>query len=332
MNYKVTVIIPAYNIQEFIGRCLDSVLGQTYRNLEIIVVNDGSKDNTLKVLGEYNKIDDRLIIVNKINGGVSSARNSGLKIATGKYICFVDGDDTIEADMIKCLMVNALKYNADISHCGYRMVYPSKQVDYYNSNRLIEQSKVEGVYDLLKGDTVEPGVCNKLYTKSMFNNINFDECIKINEDLLINYYLFKESNKSVFHDIVKYNYILRENSAATSRINLQKLNDPLIVTKKILADSIWNIRIHQVAKNLYVNKLIYMYTYNKNHLADEDLNDFKEICSDIKKLMKQYILDKDVNMVNKMKLLLTIINKTLYRNLKMINLLFKGETNKYEVK
>ena len=99
MEKLVSVIIPAYNIERYISRCLDSIMAQTYNNLEIIVIDDGSKDQTAEILDDYQKRDSRIIVVHKENGGVSSARNNGLDIATGDYISFVDGDDLIESNM-----------------------------------------------------------------------------------------------------------------------------------------------------------------------------------------------------------------------------------------
>ena len=104
MDKLVSVIIPAYNIERYISRCLDSIMAQTYNNLEIIVIDDGSKDQTAEILDDYQKRDSRIIVVHKENGGVSSARNNGLDIATGDYISFVDGDDLIESNMYEILV------------------------------------------------------------------------------------------------------------------------------------------------------------------------------------------------------------------------------------
>ena len=123
MEKLVSVIIPAYNIERYISRCLDSIMAQTYNNLEIIVIDDGSKDQTAEILDDYQKRDSRIIVVHKENGGVSSARNNGLDIATGDYISFVDGDDLIESNMYEILVKILEKEKTDIAHCGYQMIY-----------------------------------------------------------------------------------------------------------------------------------------------------------------------------------------------------------------
>ena len=125
----VSVIIPAYNIEDYIGRCLDSIISQTYKNLEIIVVDDGSKDHTGEILDNYAKKDRRIKVIHKENGGVSSARNKGIEVAEGDYIGFIDGDDLIEPGMYKTLVDLLEEENADIAHCGYQMVFPDR-IDY----------------------------------------------------------------------------------------------------------------------------------------------------------------------------------------------------------
>ena len=187
MEYMISIIVPAYNIAPYIERCLDSIIAQTYKNIEIIVVNDGSTDGTADIINKYATFDERIIPVHKSNGGVSSARFTGIEIAKGDYIGFVDGDDYIEPDMYERLINNALTHNADISHCGHKMVFPDRINYFYNTNKLVLQNKIKGLNDLISGEYIEPGLCNKLYKKELFadllNNKLVPEDIKINEDL-----------------------------------------------------------------------------------------------------------------------------------------------------
>lgn len=148
MEPLISVIIPAYNIENYIERCMESVCRQTYRNLEIIVVDDGSKDQTGTVIDRMAQKDSRIIPIHKMNEGVSAARNTGLDRARGEYIGFVDGDDFIEENMYEFLLKNAQKYQADISHCGYQMVFPDRIDYYYNTGAIIIQDQRQGVYDL----------------------------------------------------------------------------------------------------------------------------------------------------------------------------------------
>ena len=239
MNGKISVIIPAYNIQEYLGPTLDSVLAQTYDNLEIIIINDGSKDGTGAVADAYAAKDSRVKVIHKENGGVTSARLRGVAEASGAYIGFVDGDDFIEPQMYARLMENLLTYDADISHCGYQMVFPSRVDYYHNTGRLVPQGGKQGCTDLLDGSFVEPGLWNKLYRGELFVGMAewMDSTIRINEDLLMNFYLFRQAKKAVFEDVCPYHYVLRKGSAATSRLNEHKLKDPLKVQRRLLEET-----------------------------------------------------------------------------------------------
>lgn len=236
---KISVIVPVYNIAQDLPRCLDSILAQTHDDLEIIVVDDGSTDSSRQVIDSYASKDARIKPVFKKNGGVTSARLQGIGCATGDWIGFVDGDDKIDPDMYERLLSNALKYQASISHCGYKMVFSDDRVHYFhNSGCIKEQDSVTAVRDLLEGTLVEPGLCNKLYRKELFAGLadRMDSNIRINEDLLMNYYLFCASEKSIFEDWCPYHYIVRATSASRSKLNDHKIHDPIRVKELILAD------------------------------------------------------------------------------------------------
>ena len=248
MDELISIIIPAYNIQDYLEVTLDSVLAQTYKNLEVIVVNDGSRDGTADVMNSYAARDNRVKAFHKENGGVTSARLYGLSKSTGSYIGFVDGDDLIEPQMYQRLLQNLKTYNADISHCGYQMVYPSGRIDfYYNTGKMVLQDGYRGCTDLLEGTFVEPGLWNKLYRRELFVGLDtwMDRNIRINEDLLMNFYLFRRAETTVFEDVCPYHYMLRKGSAATSQLNEHKLWDPLRTLQILQAEtrevSQWNV-------------------------------------------------------------------------------------------
>lgn len=234
-DYKVSVIVAAYNIQDYIVKCLESIAKQTYKNLEVIVVDDGSGDDTGKLADEFAENDNRFIVIHKENGGVSSARNRGIDIASGDFIGFVDGDDTIEIDMYEILINNAIKYDADISHCGYKVVENNKETLFYGTEKFIIQDRKKGLINLFEGSLIEPSLCNKIFKSNIVGDIRLDESIKINEDLYFNVLLFNKSNKSVFEDKTKYNYMKRECSATTSSLNdVRRVTDPLKVYEMIV--------------------------------------------------------------------------------------------------
>lgn len=329
-NVLISIIVPAYNIENFLPRCLDSIIAQTHTNIEIIVINDGSTDATGDIINEYSLKDTRIIPVHKKNGGVSSARTAGVSIVKGEYIGFVDGDDYIEPDMYEHLLNNALRYDADISHCGYKMVFPDGHEDmYYNTGKLITQSNEQGLYDLLKGEFIEPGLCNKLFKRNLINYSSspiWDASIKINEDLLLNYILFKNSSKSIYEDLPLYHYILRKNSAATSKKSLNKLTDPVRVFEKLLSDTKNNAKLFPVVYNRYINILINI-SYQIDWL-DEASKARAALRNEL------YKSDFKLNCISrKIRLMarLVVFSPSLYRLVRNIYDKITGVSKKYEV-
>ena len=328
----ISIIIPAYNIENYIAKCLDSLLNQTYKNIEIIVVNDGSSDNTGKVIDDYVSKYKNIKVIHKENAGVSAARNKGIEVANGDYIGFVDGDDTVDEDMFGVLMHNAIKYNADISHCGYKMVFPSRIDYYYNTGILVEQDNELGLKDLIIGQRVEPGLVNKLYKKELFKTVRLNEKIKINEDLLANYYLFKKSQKSVFYDKCMYSYILRKGSAATSKVNINKIVDPIKVRKEILDDLENNTDLYNIAYERYVLSLVGIcrdVQVRKNQEYKSYIDDAKKsLRYEINNIMK----NKAVSKKTKLMVIGNLYFSRIFYIINDIHAARTGNRTKYEVK
>ncbi len=257
---KISVIVPAYNIEKYLERCVESICAQTYRNIEIIIVDDGSTDNTAEIIDRLAENDARIVPIHKKNGGVTSARMAGVEKACGEWIGFVDGDDQIETEMFEHLMNNALTYDADISHCGYQMVFPDGRIEYfYKTGFLAKQDKITALKELLSGSRIEPGLWNKLFRKTLFHSLlheNIMPCdIKINEDLLMNYYLFKEAQETVYEDFCPYRYMLRKGSAATKK-SMNHIIDPLRVIEIIKDDVREYSELYNVAYSRYIRILI----------------------------------------------------------------------------
>lgn len=242
MNNKlISIIVPAYNVESYLKRTIESILDQTYANIEVICVNDGSTDNTYQRLKFIAASDKRVKVFSKANEGVTLARKYGVEQAHGEYIGFVDADDTIEPTMYERLYNNLISYKADISHCGHDVVWlGGKKEQFYNTGRLAKQDKISGLQSLISG-SFEPGLCNKLYhytlLHSLFHSGVMDYSIKINEDLLMNYYLFKSAKNSVFEDVCLYHYVKREGSASNSKISSSWIWDQIRVKQIILSDA-----------------------------------------------------------------------------------------------
>lgn len=236
MTPKISVIVPAYNAEKTIERCLKSILKQTYNNLEVIVVNDGSTDSTEFVISTLKKNDSRVRMITIENSGVSHARNVGIDNATGEYITFVDSDDYIDEEMYASLIDLIQKYNVKIAHCSYCNVdsYGNVISVVGDQGKTVVQNHDEAICCLLDGRLFAGGLWNKLFEVSLFCGCRLDESIKHNEDILMNFQLFEQSDKSVYIDKPFYHYVAASNSSTHSANGLEARKQWLYVSRKIL--------------------------------------------------------------------------------------------------
>lgn len=228
---KVSVIVPCYGVEKYLPNCFKSLEGQTYKNLEIIFVNDGSKDNSLKVLQEYCEGKENCIIVDKPNSGVSSARNAGLKKATGDYIYFYDPDDMLNPTMLETLRDLMGKHNADISICGFKRVADGKSYEDYKFKTQKSKIKIfekkETLSQYLSQNIFDFCVWNKLYKASILkeHNITFIEHCRYGEDTYFNYFYIKNmKNGAVYTSEKLYLYVQRKTSLVHSKFNEKRLD------------------------------------------------------------------------------------------------------------
>lgn len=208
-KHKISVIIPVYKVEEYLPKCLDSVINQTYKNIEIILVNDGSPDKSGVICDMYAGMDDRITVIHKQNEGVAKARNDALDIAKGDYIGFVDSDDWIEPDMFEFLMNNLIKYDADISMCG-ETVYENGKIISSKSNGSVSILDQDGAKKLtVKGGSMGL-IWNKIYKKSILDNVRFSSEYGCSEDLIFVYQAVQHAKNMVCVNKAKYNYFRRE--------------------------------------------------------------------------------------------------------------------------
>ena len=318
MHPKISIVIPAYNLEDYLGRTLDSVLAQTYKNLEILIINDGSTDNTAKVIEDYTEKDSRIRGIHKENGGVTSARLRGIWEATGEWIGFVDGDDVLEPWMYEKLLSNAVQYHADISHCGYQMVLPSGKVRlYHDTKEIIVQDHQCGIVDLLTCQNVEPGICNKLYredlVKSVMASVGMSTEIKNTEDLLMNFYLFRASQCSVFEDVCPYHYIVRQGSAANSAINEHQLLDPLRVRKILFAETANDPEQHIIVANQLIRDLVTLASLDASNAADLIVPIRKKTRKQLQQLLPQVLREPKYTVKSKITALWVSVFPSTYR-------------------
>lgn len=260
INLKLSVIIPIYNNEEFISACVSSIINQTYKDIEIILVDDGSTDNTPKICEALAQQYSNILFIKQKNCGVSVARNAGIIKSTGDLITFVDSDDTIDSDMYEVL-INALeKDNLDIVHCSYKRIENDKvTLVGNNTGEIMIFDRVEALECLLSGRLFNGSPCNKIYTRKIIEGIAFDEKLRINEDIKFNVIAFDKAKKTGYIDVCKYNYIIRfETSATNTTISEVKARDCLKVNKFIY-DTIDDKQLRELVVNRYVNMICYYY-------------------------------------------------------------------------
>lgn len=212
MNSLVTVIVPGYNIEKYVHRCLESICNQTYKNLEILLIDDGSTDDTGVIFGTYQGKDSRIKVNHKENGGVSSARNLGLNIFTGKYVLFVDGDDWIEENTIATLVSVAEENRSDVVLFEY-------YVDYENGESIKHcHPQYEGPISMERAIDLSITPVNrfsvtKMYARKLLENVRFDETIHLGEDTLFACEAMSQGENAFFLAEPFYHYLQSSGSA-----------------------------------------------------------------------------------------------------------------------
>lgn len=254
MKDLVSIIVPIYNVAPYLKRCLDSLKNQTYSNLDIILVNDGSKDESEEIAKEY--LDDsRFRLFTKENGGLSDARNYGMKYILGSYICFIDSDDYVEKNYVEVLLKNLKENDSDISICNF----------YYDFNGSLERrdgrdgiytfNNIDSIKEIYKFDSYGVGVWNKLFKKELFDGILFPYG-KVSEDYYIMYKVFYKTTKVVYDTIPLYHYIQRQNSITKNKkIKFDTLESSLEFIE--FSESIKDL--YEYAKMNYVYSAIALY-------------------------------------------------------------------------
>lgn len=212
MEDLISVIVPVYNVEKYLNKCVDSIINQTYKNLEIILVDDGSPDNCGKICDDYAKKDSRIRVFHKENSGVSSARNLGINNSTGNWIAFIDSDDWIEEKYFEIMLDKAKKENADIVICGYNKIWKNKIEPINTSMGDKVYNSKEYLINCLYPQTGF-GFCHmKIIKKDCIGQALFDEKIAVGEDALFNIEISKNIEKVVFLSKPLYNYRNNENS------------------------------------------------------------------------------------------------------------------------
>lgn len=290
-NKQVSIIVPIYNSENYIRTCIESLLRQTYKNIEIILVNDGSEDSSLHICKEYEKKDERITVIDKKNGGPSSARNAGLKNARGDLIQFVDSDDSLEKEALE-IAISSMDKKTDVLIFGFNIYSNGKLLRTPNPGDVeftMEKSRLEE-YDKIENLFISP--CNKLYKKDYIKE-KFNEDMKFGEDILFNYSNLCKGCKIVAIKDSLYNVTLDTVNSVNKRYVRGKLDDMVkgYEARKEKLEKIFEEEYSHINREKDDMKVI-LYTIRK---CSENLT-YKEAKEDIKKCLEnpymKYLLDK----------------------------------------
>ena len=277
----ISVVVPIYNVEEYLDKCVESIINQTYKNLEIILVDDGSPDNSPMMCDEWSKKDKRIKVIHKKNGGVSSARNIGIDKSKGEWITFVDADDWLEKTYVEDMYNISIDFDSKYVCCGFKKIY-SGNAELINSNgELIELNSKDYLISLLNVQNGYGFVHMKLIRKDLINNIRFDEELPVGEDALFNIQLCENLDKAIIYNKALYNYRINTNSVVRKYdVNYaEKYTNSMMKMKDYINKKHNNELIKTNVFNYIVYHLMLIcvnYCYNPEN--NDKYNSLKQVC------------------------------------------------------
>lgn len=242
-KHKISVIIPVYNVDMYIEKCLDSIINQTYKNLEIILIDDGSTDGSGKKCDSYACKDNRIKVIHQKNCGLSAARNRGLDVATGEYIVFADSDDWIEPNMYSCLIQQLIENNADIVYCGFYVEKGTSEVHTLPTCFVERQKDFQG--KVIRSDWLYSVVWNKMFKKSIIEKTRFNTMLDYSEDAFFLYEISKNTNSVYFFNKPLYHYNKMNSTSVTATRDFSK---SLLYVREFFAKDVrCDAELHRIA-------------------------------------------------------------------------------------
>lgn len=302
LNDLISIILPIYNVDSYLKKCIESVLNQTYSNIEIILVDDGSTDNSPLICDEYKKKDSRVRTIHKKNGGLSDARNCGINLSTGKYLTFIDSDDYVSEDYVEYLYNLIKKNNTKISCCGHYIVKKNKMYRKTASETKVF-TKINALNAILYDEEIDLSSWGKMYEKSLFEDIKFPKG-KFFEDTGTTYLLFDKCEGISVGKEIKYYYIIRNESITTKAFNKNKM-DLITMTNKMV-DFI-ELKYPELSAGCRRRIMwAYLSTYTKIVYTSKNkyLAEKKLLKSYIKKNKKEILKDNKIKKKDKIALLI----------------------------
>lgn len=323
INPKISIIIPVYKVEKYLRKCINSVLSQDYKNIEIILVDDGSPDNCGNICDEYAQTDSRIIVIHKENGGLSSARNAGLDIASGDYVGFVDSDDYIEPSMYRGMIETAIQYSTPLVVCGVTYVYEDGTTAVRSQNSgIVELNFKDAIIEMNTYRLFDMAAWSKLYRADLFKDIRFPVG-KLSEDLYVMYKIFELAKKVVYIPNRYYNYLQRQNSISHN----VKINHDFEYAAKAQMEYLEKKypEMKTIGRVAYVSAVLTVYDFyikSGKKCPEHVLEHFKEVVSsNIEYVRRAEFLSKEKKIQVSLFLFNPIIYKVafkLYRSVKKV--------------
>ena len=298
----ISVIIPVYNVEQYLNKCIESVLSQTYRNIEIVIINDGSTDNCGKICDEYASSDNRVKVIHKSNSGVSAARNEGLDASTGDYVVFVDSDDYVDPDYVECLYNSLIENDADVAVCGYVIT------DVDNCEKIADElipdgsvlSSDEAIGRMLNFELIQ-GVCCKIFKschikKFRFRNYSYSEDLLFSVESSIGLKRIATINKGLYYYVTRKDSVIHGGFKYNKYVSLKAFENILSLVKNTSLEDVAVSRL--VSGNFSI--LLEM-------PKDDYPEEYKEICQRIKLYRVRVIKTKGVRLKTKCACLLSFL-------------------------
>lgn len=286
---RISVIVPVYKTEAYLDRCVQSIVDQTYTHLEIILVDDGSPDNCPQMCDAWAEKDDRIRVIHKENGGLSDARNAGLKIASGELICFIDGDDWIEPLYMMNLQDAIEKNCCGAAGCAYRRCTGKADHEEPVGYTVQVYDRNAAMAALIDNDAVQQVVWNKLYRRRLIEGIWFEKG-KYHEDEFWSYRVFARISRYAAIDYVGYNYFQRTDSIMGERYSLRRLD---AVEAKIRRQEYLDVHMPELAGMGRVNLLFTCMYHGQMALKYLKNNERKTALAYLKKISKEWKLSDD---------------------------------------
>ncbi len=304
----ISVIIPVYNVEPYLNRCLESVVNQTYKNLEIILVDDDSPDNCPMMCDEWAKMDERIKVFHIENKGVSNARNIGIENAAGAYIGFVDSDDYIEKDMFETLINDIVDKSCEISVCGYQI--NDEECINNNDNEVKSVSQTDALKLIAQGDYKYGVIWNKLYKASLIKNIKMQPLVCC-EDLVFNYFAFKKASHIVESNKKKYHYMQNQDSVTKGKFGIGAFD--AVHSKEIILGNEKGTELEPYAvRGLISSCFVVLSGVIQNNLCLDKYDYLRDtIISHRKEILKSSLYTK----LDKIKTILLFLSKNLYNKI-----------------